>query len=185
MWRLFEYPLNPFSKQRHVLATELGAEECLARLRERLTSGVSESGFSAGSGGDIGVEGLTGPSGFAIHHEASVRNHFQTEALGRFIPTDEGTRIEVEFGSRRGARWFGVAALGFSGFISLALVLRWRHDPASQWSSYSLPFAVLFPPFIYGYLAASRWLTRNEGPHLLRWLQDLLEARSLGDRVIG
>lgn len=176
MWKIFEYPLNPFSKQRHGLETELRPEECLARLRERLSSVESESGPSAGSEWESGLEGSTGPSGFAIHHESSVRNHFQTEALGRFIPSNEGTSIEVEFGLRRSARLFAMAALVFSGFISVSLVLRWCHDPVSQWSNYSLPFAVLFPPFIYGYLAASRWLTRNEGPHLLRWLRDLLEA---------
>ncbi|HME01328.1 MAG TPA: hypothetical protein VKM93_28955 [Terriglobia bacterium] len=181
MWQVFEYPLNPFSKRRHVLTTGLLPEECLARLAERLSSGESESGDSAGSGWEIGVEGSTGPSGFAIHRESSLRNHFQTEALGRFIPTNEGTRIEVEFGSRRGARLFAMVALAFSGFISVALVLRWRHDSISQWSGYSLPIAVLFPPFIYGYLTASRWLSRNEGPHLLRWLRDLLEAAELDE----
>jgi hypothetical protein len=179
MRQVFEYPLNPFSKRRHVLTTELQPEECLARLRERLSSDESESGSSAGSGWEFAVEGSTGPSGFTIHHESSVRNHFQTEAFGRLSPTSEGTRIEVELGAPRSARLFAMVALAFSGFISVALVLRWRHDPVSQWSSYSLPIAVLFPPFIYGYLAASRWLTRNEGPHLLRWLRDLMEAAEL------
>jgi len=153
-------------------------------LRERLSTSESESGPSGGPRWEIGVEGSTGPSGFAIHCESSVRNHFRAEAVGRLIATNQGTRIEVELGSRLGARWFAAAALAFSGFISIALVLRWRHDPASEWSGYSLPLAVLFPPFIYGYLAASRWLTRNEGPQLLKWLRDLLEARSLSDRVI-
>jgi hypothetical protein len=179
MWQLFEYPLNPFSKRRHVLTTELQGEECLARMRDRLSSGESESGPSTGTRWEIGVEGCTGPSGFAIHQESSVRNHFRTEAIGRLISTNEGTRIEVEFGSPRGARLFAMGALAFSGFISVALVLRWQQDPGSQWSNYSLPIAFLFPPFIYGYLAASRWLTRNEGPHLLRWLRDLLEASEL------
>jgi len=179
MWQVFEYPLNPFSKRRHVLTTELKPEECLARLRERLSSDELGSGSLARSGWEVGVEGSTGPSSFAIHSESSVRNHFQTEALGHFIPTNQGTRIEVELGSPRGARLFAMVALAFSGFISVALVLRWRQDPVSQWSSYSLPIAVLFPPFIYGYLASSRWLTRAEGPRLLRWLRDLLEAAEL------
>jgi hypothetical protein len=179
MWQVFEYPLNPFSKRRHVLATELQPEQCLARLRDRLSSGEFDSGPSPGPAWAVEVKGSTDPSGFAIHQESSVRNHFQTEALGRFIPTKGGTRIEVELGSPRGARLFALAALAFSGFISVALVLRWRGDPVSPWSNYSLPIAVLFPPFIYGYFAASRWLTRKEGPHILRWLRDLLEAAEL------
>jgi len=179
MWQIFKYPFNPFSKERHVLATVLLPQECLTRLGQRLSSGEGEPVQSGGPAWGIGVQGSTGPSGFTIHQESSVRNHFQTEALGRFISSREGTRIELEFGSRRGARVFALVALAFSGFISVALVLRWRRDPVSEWNSYSLPFAVLFPPFIYGYLAASRWLTRNDGPQLLRWLRDLLEAGEL------
>ena len=177
MWQVFKYPLNPFSKQRHSLTTDLTVEECRSRLGEWLSSGEPEVPSDRPEAGwQVGVCGSTNPSGFAIRQETTVRNRFQTEALGQLIPTQQGTRIELEFGSSRGARLLAVAALALSGFISVALVLRWQRDPFSEWSGYSLPFAVLFPPFIYGYLAASRWLTRNEGPRLLRWLRNVLEA---------
>ena len=182
MWQAFEYPLNPFSTERDALTTDLPLSECLARLGESLRSDQIESerhGDGTGSVSGLEVEGSTGPSSFTIHQHSPVRNLLRTEALGRLIAARQGTRIVIEFGPSRGARWFAAAALAFSAFISVVLVLRWRHDPASEWSGYSLPFAALFPPFIYGYLAASRWLTRNEAPQLLWWVRHLLDAKPL------
>jgi hypothetical protein len=177
MWQVLKYPLNPFSKEHRVLLTDLSSHECLARLSERLASNGSESGSAAGFRWEIGIRGSVGPSGFSVHPEPSARNRFQTEAVGRLTPTSEGTRITLEFGVARGAKLFAVAALALSGTISVALVLRWLRDPSSPWSSLSVPIAVFFPPFIYGYFAASRWLAREEGPFLVRLLRNLLEAR--------
>jgi hypothetical protein len=181
--------LNPFSVQEAELRTRLSPEECVERLKPLLLpwykrGTISGPFFSVSLAKPDHLAGVASREGFRVRlavPEGLPRggsNSFQTEAVGRFIPTPEGTRIPIRFGL---IRWLALA------YWPLVAVLSVICTAAGAWmgSIFGLAYAIVVatimllcvPAGTIGVLWWGRHLARGEADSLIALLCAALEAR--------
>jgi hypothetical protein len=129
------------------------------------------------------VQGRVSRNGFAlIKHTPFFHNSFRTEASGRFVlASGGGTEIPMRIGMSRWTALFITLWLGF--LLAFVLVALAASLGELVHTSGHPAFVILAPTgmaaFGVALMAFGRWLSRNEGPFLVRFLREELEAEAV------
>ena len=165
-----------------MLRTRLTPEACYERLRARTVSLLAPTTlFSRPSRRP--VYGSVSRQGFALtKYTLLYRNDLRTEASGRFLlAPDGGTEIPVRLGMSRVPAVFMTFWFGFIAVFIAGAIVAWLGGPVRAYGSPALLilFALAMAGLGVAFMAFARWLSRNEGPFLLRFLCELLEAEEI------
>lgn len=158
---------------RVVLVTRLLPDECVARLGARVTRrgrGSPRPPFDRHT-----VRGTVTSAGFAVKRSGQSLSLYATEAVGTFGPDAGGTRIRVQLGQ---SSWLlplelaVIAAWLVLAGVPLLLAVRANADPSTA----SAVRLAVVPGLLVLLHAWGRWLARSDGPALVRFLCETLEA---------
>jgi hypothetical protein len=157
--------------------THLTASDCKARLADAVDPvrlGFTRSGFS----GDKPILGKFKESYFRIQARRYYRNSFAPYFYGRFVPNEQGTRIQGRFRIHPFARIFMFVWFGFLAFFIFVANTQSAGLSLAGHAIFLLgPLAMA--AFGYGLLKFSAWLARNEKTVIISLLKTTLHATEI------
>lgn len=165
---------GPLAIERRELETSLTPSVCRRRLGTR-----TAHWFPWAPGRDKAVRGRVSERGFTLTKRIDHQNWFQTQAIGAFIATPEGTRITICFRpSLLAMFWFG-GCFGWVLLIGSICVIAAIALPSSSpagpiWYAGTALAMLLFLSF---YIWLGRRLARDESAFLLQFVAKTLRAK--------
>jgi hypothetical protein len=160
-----------------VLQTFLSLEECRARLAEACDEEqftfLSQSGYR----GTMPILGKIRGDSFRLQYRIFYRNPNRPFFYGRFIPCEEGTRIEGEFRMHPLVKW---SSNSWCAFVLLFLVIAVADliRDKGRFSDHGLPFLVPVGmlAFMFALTKFGQWLARGHQRIIIEFLKKSLSA---------
>jgi hypothetical protein len=180
-----------------MLLTSLTPEQCRERLRTRVAPDTEDVNLSlsflpgesvwrmlhsnGATSSAPSIRGFFYATGLHLRKTIRYGNPFQTTAAVKLIRTSAGTRVLVCLGMEETSAVGLAICLGSCVVFTLFMIAGGRSSPEA-FSGPPIVFMCLgFLTFGYAMLVISRSLARDEGPFLLQFLRETLEAEELPD----
>jgi hypothetical protein len=158
--------------------TPLSPEQCRSRLEASVD--IQKLAFTrSGYAGTRDIIAKFSSSSFRLQKRRNHRNSFAPFFYGRFIPMDNGTRVEGEFRMHPFTRGFMVFWFGFLFlFTTLAFVFPANTHPGHEHDRFMLLFMpALMAAFGVALVRGGNWLARKEQTAIVEFLRKTLEAK--------